>query len=172
MMKKIVLAIVAAITVSATAVAQEENKPMGDRQRPDMKEMVKQRTQETVKAYGLNDAQAAQLLELNLQYADKIRPVGGPNHRGGRNGYRPQMNRNGQHQGDTLQVQGQRPSREDMAKRREEMAKNMEAYNTELQKIMTEDQFKAYQADIQKRMKNGPRGPQGKRPHKNDENKD
>ncbi len=53
----------------------------------------------------------------------------------------------------------QRPSREEMEKRREEMMKNMEAYNAELQKIMTEDQFKSYQADIQKRMKNGPRGP-------------
>jgi hypothetical protein len=160
-MKKIVLAIVAVITMSATVMAQEENKPMRDHQRPDMKEMVKQRTSETVKTYGLNEAQAAQLLELNLQYADKIRPMGGPNHRGGRNGHRPHMNRNGKQQGDTLQAQRQpqRPSREEMEKRREEMMKNMDAYNAELQKIMTEDQFKAYQADIQKRMKNGPRGP-------------
>ena len=53
-MKKIILAIVAVITMSATVMAQEENKPMRDHQRPDMKERVKQRTAETVKAYGLN----------------------------------------------------------------------------------------------------------------------
>lgn len=161
-MKKIILAIVAVITMSATVMAQEENKPMRDHQRPDMKEMVKQRTAETVKAYGLNEAQAAQLLELNLQYADKIRPMGGPNRHGGPNGHRHHMNRKGKQQGDTLQAprqMPQRPSREEMEKRREEMMKNMEAYNAELQKIMTEDQFKSYQADIQKRMKNGPRGP-------------
>ncbi|MBQ8463623.1 MAG: DUF4890 domain-containing protein [Prevotella sp.] len=174
-MKKIVLALVAAITMSATAVAQDENKQKRDRQQPDRTEMVKQRTAETVKTYGLNDTQAAKLLELNLQYADKMGPMGGPQ-RGGRDGRRPQVNRGDRQQGDTLraggQQQRQRPSREDMEKRREEMKKQMEAYNAELQKIMTEDQYKAYQADAQKRMQQGPRGGrqgQRQRPSRNND---
>ncbi|MDE6688488.1 MAG: DUF4890 domain-containing protein [Prevotella sp.] len=151
-MKKIVMALVAAITMSATAVAQEENQQKRERQRPDRTEMVKQRTAETVKTYGLNEEQAAQLLELNLKYTEKMGPMGGWQ-RGGRDGRRSQMDR-----GDR-----QRPSREEMAQHREEMQKSRDAYNAELQKIMTEDQFKAYQADMQKRMNEGPRGRHGQR---------
>lgn len=151
-MKKIVMALVAAITMSATAVAQEENQQKRERQRPNRTEMVKQRTAETVKTYGLNEEQAAQLLELNLKHAENMGPIGGWQ-RGGRDGRRPQMER-----GDR-----QRPSREEMEQRREEMQKSRDAYNAELQKIMTEEQFKAYQADMQKRMNEGPRSRHGQR---------
>ena len=162
-----ILAIVAAITLSTTAVAQDENNQKRERrQQPDRTEILKQRTDEMVKTYGLNEEQAKQLLELNTTFADKMGPMGGFQ-RGGNNGRRPQMDR--RQQGDTLTAreQRQRSSREGMEERRKEMEQNREAYAVELQKIMTEDQYKAYQADMQKRMQNnGPQGRRGQRPHR------
>jgi hypothetical protein len=40
-----------------------------------------------------------------------------------------------------------------------DMRQTMEAYNAELKGIMTEEQFKAYQADQQNRMRQRGRGP-------------
>jgi Spy/CpxP family protein refolding chaperone len=37
------------------------------------------------------------------------------------------------------------------AERRKQMQETMKAYDAELQKIMTDEQYKAYQADMQKR---------------------
>lgn len=167
-MKKAILAIVAAITLSATAVAQEENNQGRERrQQPDRTEMLKQRTDEMVKTYGLNEEQAQQLLELNTRFADKM----GGFQRGGNNGRHMQMERkqrSDRQQNDTLKAQGQRSERGGMEERRKEMEQNREAYAAELQKIMTEDQYKTYQADMQKRMQKGPQGRRGQRPHRND----
>lgn len=171
-MKKIVLAIVAAITLSATAMAQNENNQRRERrQQPNRTEMLKQRTDEMVKTYGLNEEQAQQLLELNTKYADKMGAMGGFQ-RGGNDGRRPQMDRRqqrGTQGGDTVQAQPQRPTRENMEERRKEMEQNREAYAAELQKIMTEEQYKTYQADMQKRMQNGPQGRRGQRPHRDNQ---
>ena len=165
-MKKIVLAIVAAITLSATAVAQEDNSQKRERrQQPDRTEMMKQRTDEMVKTYGLNEEQAQQLLELNTQFAGKM----GGFQRGDNNGRRPQMDRRQRYdrqKNDSLKTQEQRPSGENMGDRRKEMEQNREAYAAELQKILTEDQYKAYQADMQKRMQGGQQGRRGQRPHR------
>ena len=70
-MKKIMFSMAAAILMSASALAQTDNAP----QQPDQAEMIKQRTENTVKQYGLNEDQAKQLLELNTKYADKM-PMG------------------------------------------------------------------------------------------------
>ena len=87
-MKKVFLALVAMITVTA-AQAQGDNRPQrGDRQ-VDRTEMIKQRTDNTVQKYGLNEDQAAKLLALNTKYADKI-GFGGM--RGGARGDRPRPN--------------------------------------------------------------------------------
>jgi hypothetical protein len=56
--------------------------------------------------------------------------------------------------------QAQRPSREQMEARMKEMRANREAYNAELKKIMTEEQFSKYEAAEKQRMeRRGPRGP-------------
>ena len=39
----------------------------------------------------------------------------------------------------------------------------MKAYDAELQKIMTPDQFKAYQSDMQNRHKHHPKAPEAKK---------
>lgn len=165
-MKKMIWALVAATIVSTSAMAQDNDRRGQGHQPMDKTEMVKQRTNETVSKYGLNDEQAQKLLELNTRFADKMGPMRGQ-FRGGRHGNRPNMGGNRpnmggskpqRHDRDTLSQQGrpQRPSREDMEKRREEMRKNMEEYNDALKGIMTEEQYNAYTTDMQKRMQQGP----------------
>ena len=51
----------------------------------------------------------------------------------------------------------QKPSKEEMEAKRKERKENMKAYDAELQKILTPDQYKEYQADREKRHKRGPR---------------
>lgn len=158
-MKKMIWALVAATIVSTSAMAQDNDRRGQGHQPMDKTEMVKQRTNETVSKYGLNDEQAQKLLELNTRFADKMGPMRGQ-FRGGRHGNRPNMggSKPQRHDRDTLSQQGrpQRPSREDMEKRREEMRKNMEEYNDALKGIMTEEQYNAYTTDMQKRMQQGP----------------
>lgn len=176
-MKKTVLAIAAAILMSATVMAQDDNQQTARRERKSMDpaEMVQKRTDATVKAYGLNEEQAAKLLELNKQYAGKMAPRFG--HRGGRpeKGMRPDsMRKERPVNRERMANKDQRPPRPEGGREGsfEEMRKNMEAYDAELQKIMTEGQYKAYKADREKQMQNGPkRQDRQTRPHKDNNNK-
>lgn len=139
-MKQIIMTLAAALFISSTALAQEKN----DNRK---QEMIKHRTERTVKEYNLNDKQAKQLLELNTKYADMMRPMhrhGGPGHHGMR-GQRPESPK-----GDTKEMH-------------EKMEKDMKAYDEELQKILTPEQYKKYKSDMEKRRKEGPRGPHGQR---------
>ena len=145
------------------AMAQGDKKEGKGERKFDRTEMIKNRTNETVKKYGLNDKQAAQLLELNQKYADAMGPSmgGSRGQRGGRGDGRvrprPDFNDN-----DNTQQQGQRPEmteemREKMKGQREQRRQARQKYDTELQAIMTADQYKAYKADEEKRMKEGRR---------------
>ena len=153
-MKKMMMTLLAAVVVSTAAVAQnkDDNKSPQDNNRK--QEMVKHRTDRLVKDYQLNDQQARQLLELNTKYADKMRPHH-PRHHGphGMKGQRPEPPK-----GDK---KGERPEppKGDRQDRRKEMDETMKAYEAELQKIMTPEQFKKYQADMQQRRDKGPRHP-------------
>ena len=154
-MKKIILTMMAAMLVSTSALAQEESK---QEQRPERKfdktEMIKHRTDETVSRYKLNDKQAKQLLELNTKYADKMTPRGPRGHHPGHHGEgRPPM--------PPKDMKGKRPEppkddakmqehRKEMDKHHKEMEATRKAYDAELQKIMTADQFKSYQEDMKK----------------------
>ena len=153
-MKKMMMTLLAAVVVSTAAVAQnkDDNKSPQDNNRK--QEMVKHRTDRLVKDYQLNDQQARRLLELNTKYADKMRPHH-PRHHGphGMKGQRPEPPK-----GDK---KGERPEppKGDRQDRRKEMDETMKAYEAELQKIMTPEQFKKYQADMQQRRDKGPRHP-------------
>ena len=151
-MKQLLMTIVAAVMFSSAAMAQDQEK--GKKK----EEMAKHRTEKMVKDYDLNESQAAKLLELNTKYADKMRPHRGP--RGphgphGMKGQRPEPPK-----GD---MQGERPEpptkemKAEMEKKRAEMEKEQKAYDAELQKILTPDQYKLYQHDMQKHRKGGPR---------------
>ena len=167
-MKKILFSMAAAIMMSTSAFAQ-----MGGPQQlspEQQKEMIQQRTDETVKQYGLNEDQAKQLLDLNTKYADKM-PMGFGRMGGRRGGGRPggQGGPQGGFGGGAPQGGfggGQMPQMTDeMRARMEEMRKQMtetrEAYTKELEKIMTPDQFKKYTEDQQNRRGGfgGGRGP-------------
>ena len=174
-MKKIMMALAATMMMTA-AMAQNENAP-ARLQNPQMDrtEMLKTRTDNVVKQYGLNEEQAKQLLELNTKYADKL----GGGMRGMGMGMRPNGDRrmrqgggNGMAPGRNPMGQGNRPQlteeqRKEMDARREERAKAQKEYDAELKKIMTEDQFKAYQADQEKRESRMRQG--GQRPQRNRE---
>ena len=149
MMKQMIMTLLAAVMVSMAAVAQDKdsNKPSVDNNRK--QEMVKHRTDRMVEDYQLNNKQAKKLLELNTEYADKMRPRhhGHHGHHGphGMRGQRPEPPKS--------DMEGERPEppKGDREEHRKEMAETMKAYDAELKKIMTEDQFKVYQADMQKR---------------------
>ena len=150
-MKKTILAIAAAMMMSANMMAQntEVQQPRQPQQMA-RTEMIKQRTEMTAKEYGLNEEQSAKLLELNTQYADKIPMMGGPR---GQRGQRPQAGEQRQRPQQDGQAEGQRGQRGQRPQMNfEEMRKNMEEYNAELQKIMTPEQYQKYQQAQQQRM--------------------
>lgn len=171
-MKKFIVAVMAALLVNVAAEAQDSQ---SQGRRPgrqfDQTEMTKRRTDMTVERYKLNDEQAKQLLALNEKYAGKIggrmgmrgfmgRP-GGDGSRGQRGG---RGGRGGQMRPDSLgrgpQGQPTEEQRARMETMRQEMEANLKAYNEELQKIMTSEQFQQYQADQQRfRQGGGQRGP-------------
>ena len=64
-MKKIVVSIAALLLLSTAAIAQDNQGQRPERPRVDRTEMIKQRTDDLVKKYGLNEEQATQLLSLN-----------------------------------------------------------------------------------------------------------
>lgn len=174
-MKKAIMALATTILISTSAMAQNENG-----QRPqrnfDKTEMVKRQTERMVSEYGLDKNQAEKLLQLNTSYADKMPRMGGQ--RGGRRGGpRPeagQRNRTDGNTGATQQAnpnqqQRERPSKEQMEARMKEMKANQEAYNGELKKIMTDEQYAKYEANMKQRMqrpqggRGGQRGQRGQR---------
>lgn len=148
-MKKIILAIAAVMTMT-TAMAQGDNQQgRPERKKMDKTEMVKMRTDRTVKQYGLNEEQAKQLLELNNKYADLMGPgMGGPRP-GGRG-----MGR-GNHGNPNDRPQMTDEQKGEMKARWEERQESMKQYDAALQQILTADQYKAYQEDMQKRMREG-----------------
>ena len=162
-MKKLIMTMAAVVLMSASATAQNEKecKCKCHEKKIDKTEMVKHRTDEMVKRYELNDQQAKQLLELNTKYADKMHPRG-PHH-GPKGGPRPpKADKDGKAQrpeppkdGKDGKAQRPEPPKDgkhgDHKAHHQQMAETMKAYDAELQKIMTPEQFKAYQADMQKR---------------------
>ena len=145
-MKQMIMTLLAAVMVSTAAVAQDKdsNKPSVDNNRK--QEMVKHRTDKMVEDYQLNDKQAKKLLELNTEYADKMRP----RHHG----------HHGHHGPHGMRGERPEPPKGDRQEHRKEMAETMKAYDAELQKIMTKEQYEKYKADMQQRRERGHRGPQ------------
>ncbi len=136
-----------ALATTGMALAQQgDNKERG--QRPDPAQMAQRMTEQMAQRYGLDDKQQANILELNKQYAPKM-----PMMRGGRPGGRPGMrgDRPGGMRRDSTMAPRQRPSKEEMEKRFQEMRANREAYNAEVKKIMTTDQYKKFTEDQERR---------------------
>jgi len=160
------MAIAAAMMMCTNMMAQETQQQPGQQPRQfDPAEMAKNRTETMVKEYGLNEEQAQKLLELNIKQSERMpMMMMGPR---GQRGQRPQTGdqqprRERPQTGEQpRQPRGDRPQMS-----REDMQKAMEEYNAELQKIMTEEQYKKYQEAQAQRRQMGPRGQrgQGQRP--------
>lgn len=166
-MKKMMMTMIAAVLMSSAAFAQEEKKcECKNCKQPDKTEMVKHRTDKFAKKYGLNDQQAASLLELNTKYADKF---GGPRgHHGKKHGMRHGKKHDEkcdaatgattpQPRGDKKRPELTEEQKAKFEARRQEMEANRKAYETELKKILTADQFKQYEADMKNHKEHGPK---------------
>ena len=159
-MKKILLIAAVALTACIGANAQTNSKNNSSEQKGqkmDETEMIQMRTNQMVKKYGLDESQAASLLTLNKKYAGKMGPgMGGPKGErptGDKSGMAEKSGKSSKASG-TQEHKGNRPEMTDAQKK--EMEANRTAYETELKSIMTDEQFKSYQADAKK-------GPQGAR---------
>lgn len=149
-MKRVLATLVMAVVMFSVAFAQDDNQRQGNR--PDPAQMVQQMTERMASRYSLNDNQKAALLKVNTEYASKFprmgRPHGGrPGMRGGRQGFNG--GRPGGQRPDSTQAQRPRPSREEMEQRFKEMRATQEAYNAEVKKIMTDEQYQKFTEDQQ-----------------------
>lgn len=135
-MKRMILALAAFISLSSAVMAQDT---CNRKKRLTREEMVKERTERTVKQYGLDAAQAAKLLVLNTEFADKQCAMGA---------------RKGSHGCEAKQSCGQcdkhtdkhcagKPDRKACKQKRQEMRKE---YGRELKKILTKEQFEKFTA--------------------------
>jgi len=176
-MKTSIMALAAALMMSTAVMAQNEQTQGQNSRQMDRAAMMKARTEQMVKEYGLNEEQAKKLETLNTEYAEKL-----PMMRGSRQqGQARQGQRSGEQAGQGQAGQGQRRERQqgDSLRRgqrvpnrqinSEEMRKNMEEYNTSLEKIMTQEQYAKYRENMGRRMGNGQRNGGGNRPQRNDQ---
>ena len=153
-MKKIVLALVAVFTITCSAFAQNNG---GMRQQFSQEDMAKFQTERMATQLGLDEAQKAAVLKLNMEFAGKMRRGMGP--MGG-----PRMQRNDS-------VKADRPNEAQMKEMRKQMEENQAAFKAELKKVLTEEQFAKYeemeklQMQMFRRggMNGGPRGMGGPR---------
>lgn len=146
-MKKIILLLVTAFLMGGMAMAQQVRR--GDKM-PDPKTRAERMTERMVKEYSLNDTQKKQLQETNLALMEKMgnmsmsrRPDmgrGDNNKSGKKEGRRPQMT-----------DEERTKMKTEMEKNRKEMETARTAYDTQLQKIMTKDQYAAYTKNMKDR---------------------
>lgn len=161
-MKRIALLIVAAFLMGGMAMAQQARR--GDKM-PDPKVRAERMTERMAKEYSLNDAQKKQLLEANLAMVEKMgdRPMHRrPDMRKDRNGsdscccakadkHHKKGAKAGKKEGKRAQMTDEQrtQAKAEMEKKREEMNAARTAYDAQLQKIMTKDQYAAYSKKMQ-----------------------
>ena len=125
-MKRIVLIWMAAFLMGGMAMAQHARH--SDKM-PEPKVRAERMTERMVKEYSLNDTQKQQLLEANLALVEKMGDM--PIHQ--------------------LTHEQRAQKKAEMEKKREEMKTARIAYDSQLQKIMTEEQYAAYSKKVQDR---------------------
>ena len=176
------LVIAAALMLSVSAFAQWGNGGGQGFQRPDEATMIQMRTDRMVQQLGLDETQAAKLLELNKKYPTAM--MGGfgrgPRMNGPRDGQNVNQDeanqettgkkakkakKNKKAEAET-QVEPQEGGRPGMPpgmdeEKIKEMQSAAEAYENELKEILTEDQYKTYQENKNRRPQGGPGGPGG-----------
>ena len=159
-MKKIVMTMVALLTMTA-AVAQNSENNSNNRQRREFKkptpEEMSNRMAENLK---LTDKQKSKVLDLNKEYENVLMP--GPGMGRGHRGPRPDGQTGATQKNDEQKAekkQGQRPelTDEQKAQMKQQMEKRQE-YDKKLKNILTDEQYKTYQQQHQRRGGRGGRG--------------
>ena len=166
-MKKIVMTMVALLTMTAAVAQNNENGERREFKKPTPEEMTN-RMAESLK---LDDKQKDKVLELNKEYESVL--MGGPGMgRGfgrGQRGPRPDGETGATQNNDQQRPRPQLPelTDEQKAQMKQQMEKRQE-YDKKLQKILTNEQYKTYQEQHQRRGGRGgfggPRGQRGPRP--------
>lgn len=169
-MKKIVMTMVALLTMTA-AVAQ--NNEMS--QRPEFKKPTpEEMTNRMADQLKLDDKQKSKVLDLNKEYESVL--MGGPGMgRGfgrGHRGQRPDGESGASQNSDQQRPQRPQMTEEQRAQFRQMMEKRQE-YDKKLKEILTDDQYKTYQEQNQRRGRGGRGGfggPRGRRGQHSDMN--
>ena len=166
-MKKIVMTMVALLTMTAAVAQDNERRERREFKKPTPEEMTN-RMAESLK---LDDKQKDKVLELNKEYESVL--MGGPGM--GRGFGRGQRGPRPDGESGATQNNGQQRPRpqlpeltdEQKAQMKQQMEKRQE-YDKKLQKILTDEQYKTYQEQHQRRGGRGgfggPRGQRGPRP--------
>lgn len=155
-MKHAILTLALLATMATISVAQDNNSQRPQRMNPT--EMMNRRLESMKQAYNLTDDQVAQIKALNekmFQNGMRQRPEAGQ---------RPEASQ--RKEGKERTEAGERPERRERPQAGQRgqrggmgFGQRSEEYNNELKKIMTEEQYKAYQADQEKRrQERGQRG--------------
>lgn len=149
-MKKKIFLLALLFAVNGVTVSFAQNDGVQNKMVVDKTEMVKRRTDNMVKRYGLNSKQAEQLLKLNTEYEGKMgmrfMPFRGMN---GRAGLAVRM-QPGRVEPDSLMRKPLDSAKRKGGKKKMETARS--EYETKLKDIMTSEQFQKYQKDGQLRL--------------------
>ena len=160
-MKKIVMTMVALLTMTAAVAQNNENGERREFKKPTPEEM----TNRMADQLKLDDKQKSKVLDLNKEYEGVLggpgmgrgfgRGQGGPGgpggFQGGQQGQRPQLTEE---------------QRAEMRKQMEQRMEQRQEYEKKLKDILTDDQYKTYQKQQQQRRgRGGFGGPRGQRPN-------
>lgn len=156
-MKKLIFTLIALATMTCAMAQSEENVEKRERgNRPDPKEMAEKRTQDMVEKYALSTEQAAKVKALNEKYMSQMGNRGRGGNRGQRpdmqNGSRPERPQGGMRP-DSIGKRGNGRGMGQRGERFGQRGERMKQYNEELRTILNEAQYKAYEADQEKMMK-------------------
>lgn len=141
-MKRIILIMVAAFLMGGMVMAQHARR--GDKM-PEPKVRAERMTERMAKEYSLNDTQKKQLLEANLTLVEKMGDM--PKHRRGDMRKGKKDCKCACSKTDEQRAQ----KKAEMTKKREEMTAARAAYDAQLQKIMTKEQYATYTKKMQDR---------------------
>lgn len=138
-MKKILMILMLVVLTGGMAMAQNSRR---SNKRLDPKERAERMTEHMAKEYSLTDAQKKQLYEANLAMTQKMGDM--PMHR--RHDMQTDSKQDRVKRADKKQMTDaeRKEMKANMEKKQAEMKEAREAYEVQLKKIMTKEQYEAY----------------------------
>lgn len=153
-MKRISFLMIALLMIGGMAMAQGPRR--GGDTKMDPKTRAERMTERMVKEYSLNDTQKKKLFEINLAMAEQ--QMGGCSETAKSDMKQGKKDKNTQVTDNCCsnKKETKKVTKEDREKMRNEMKASREAYDTQLKKILTKEQYDAYttrQAERQQKRK-------------------